>query len=102
MQVLYFLPTVGADIRQRPVAGLADPKMVGHAHDELEKCIPLAVLPSTYIVERNDVLSRYDQYVLRGLWIYVAKSDEGIVLEDSVAWYFPARDPTEQAIIHDR
>jgi hypothetical protein len=102
VQVLDFLPSVRANIHQRPVTGLADPQMAGHAHDELEKCVTLTVLPSIHIVERDDMLPGYDEYMLGGLRIDIAESDESIVLKDPVAWYVPACDPTEKAVIHDR
>ncbi len=101
MQVLYFLPAIGADVDQCPVSTLAYAQQGGHANDELKKRLSLAVLPAMiHIVQRHDVLAGHDQHMLRGFRIDVAESDESIVLKDSVARYIPACDLAEKAVIH--
>ena len=98
--MLHFLAPIRTDIGEDPIAAVFDAQTLGDEDDELQERVTFATLPAIEIVERDDVLSRNHQHVLRGLGVHVSKSHETRVLQDDIAGNNSAGDATEYAVIH--
>lgn len=100
MEVGHFLTSVGAHVCERPIAALVDTQERGHTGDELQQGLALARLPLVDVVEGDDVLPRYHQYVLGSFGIDIAECDEEVVFENDIAGYDAACYPTKNTVVH--
>jgi hypothetical protein len=94
MQVLDFLAAVGTDVRERPVATLADAQLLRDLNNEpkkrltvysrsvveetgaIERIRALGGVKAPQLVQRDDVFPRHYEHMLGGLGVEVTKGDE--------------------------